>query len=464
MQVCSLKGAAMESPVDCAVVGGGISGASLAYVLCRYTSVARVAVFEAAPMCGSGNSHPDQMSQTLHFGEIEEWYTPAEAVRVRDAAAVTIAYLERHPDPHVWRRVPQMLLAVGEDDVRALEERHLALRDAFPELRVLRRHEIAAREPAVVHGRAPHERIAALAGDLGYMVDFQALARQLLRDARGGSVQLATYSGTRVLAIARERDAFTLTTTSGVVVARAVAVASGGFGLVFAHANGLAASYAILPVAGRFAIVDRPLLRGKVYTMQRRGVPFTQPHGDPDIHHAGVTRFGPTAIAVPCLDWHNPRTVVDWLRATPHLARTLVAFAAIFLRPTLLRYALWSAVTLLPWVGRSLFARACRRIVPTLTAADCSFARPIGGTRPQLVDIDARAFAPAGTRIAEDGMLVVVAPSPGASTALAAAADDAAYLCNHLGARFDRERFALDHTRAPTPDAHPHAPDTTVAC
>lgn len=437
----------MQLHDDLAIVGGGITGAALAYVCSRYTGMRSIVLYEAGTQFGGGTTHPRMHSQTLHRGDIEAWYPLAEVACVRDASAPTTAYLEQHPDPTVWRRVPTMLLAVGVGEVAALEQRFRALQRVFPGLRFLNAHDIAAVEPAVLRGRANGEPVAAVMGDAGIAVDFQRLASLFIRDALAAPVPVATRCGFRVQTIARVDDgSFVIgTATSGLAV-RAVAVCAGAYGLPFAHALGLGRDYAILPVAGRFVTVNHSVLRGKVYTMQRDDVPFTAPHGDPDITDPTVTRFGPTAFAVPMFDRHRPATTIDFLRQFRRRPlRTLVAFLSVLTRGPMFRYACWSVATMLPIIGRRLFAHACRKIVPTLTHRDLSFRRRIGGTRPQLVNIVTRRMVSGEARIVGNGIVITIAPSPGASTCLWNAARDAATLCAHLGIPFDRERFDADH-------------------
>lgn len=442
---------------DLAIVGGGITGAALAYVCSGYTPMRSVVLFEVGPVFGGGNSHPQMHSQTLHVGDVEDWYTFDDAVRVRDASALTLAYLERHPDPTMWRRVPAVLLAVGAQEVATLEQRFWSWKHAFPALRFLRAHDIAAIEPAVLRGRDPHEPVAAIVGAPGIMVDFQRLAQRFLRDATAARVPVATRCGFRVQSIERlDDDSFLIGTATSGHTARSVAVCAGAAGLPFAHALGLGQDYAILPVAGRFATVRRPVLRGKVYTMQRKDVPFTSPHGDPDITNPTITRFGPTAFAVPMFDRHRPWTSLWFFRhLRRHPLRACIAFIAVLTRGPVLRYACWSLATMLPVIGKRLFARACRKIVPTLTHRDLSFRPPLGGTRPQLVNIVTRRMVSSEARIVGDGIVITIAPSPGASTCLWNAARDAETLCAHLGIPFDRARFEADHRLPDRPADHP---------
>src|SRR3989344_1651886 len=56
---------------DALIVGAGITGASLLYVLTKYANLARIVLLEKYEKPAQINSHYDNNSQTLHFGDIE---------------------------------------------------------------------------------------------------------------------------------------------------------------------------------------------------------------------------------------------------------------------------------------------------------------------------------------------------------------------------------------------------------
>ncbi len=67
--------------VDVAIIGGGISGTALLYLLARYTDIGHIALLEKYPAVAQINSHGRNNSQTLHCGDIETNYTLEKALQ-----------------------------------------------------------------------------------------------------------------------------------------------------------------------------------------------------------------------------------------------------------------------------------------------------------------------------------------------------------------------------------------------
>ena len=59
---------------DVVIVGGGISGCALTYLLSKYTDVKSIAVLEKYDSLAPLNSNARSNSQTLHCGDIETNY------------------------------------------------------------------------------------------------------------------------------------------------------------------------------------------------------------------------------------------------------------------------------------------------------------------------------------------------------------------------------------------------------
>ena len=59
---------------DVVIVGGGISGCALTYLLSKYTDVKSIAVLEKYGSLAPLNSNARANSQTLHCGDIETNY------------------------------------------------------------------------------------------------------------------------------------------------------------------------------------------------------------------------------------------------------------------------------------------------------------------------------------------------------------------------------------------------------
>ena len=203
-------------------------------------------------------------------------------------------------------------------------------------------------------------------------------------------------------------------------------------------------AFAVLPVAGDFYVGPR-VLNGKVYTVQDDRLPFAAVHGDPDLADDGVTRFGPTARVLPLLERGDWGSFWGFLRSTRGDPR-LAFFAARLLADDAVRgFAFQNALYTLPVIGRQAFAAAARKIVPELSAGDLRPAPWAGGVRPQLLDRRDGSLPLGEARFEGDRILFDVTPSPGASTCLKGAEDDARRLAGWLGKKFDDAAFARDY-------------------
>ena len=303
----------MTEHTDLVIVGGGISGASLLYTVAKFTDVDDVTLIEKEREIAAVNSHRTNNSQTLHFGDIETNYTLEKAEEVKEGAELLAGYLEgTDPDREMHSKRSKMVLGVGDEEVAKLEERYRenGFGDLFPKLREIGREEIEELEPKVVEGRDPDTELKALQTPDGYVVDYGAVAKSFVEDARAED-GVSVHLGTAVEGVDEDRDGFTVDTDDGDFAADAVVVAAGSHSLQFAKEMGYGEDMSLLPVAGSFFLAD-DLLNGKVYTLQMKKLPFAAVHGDADVHDDGVTRFGPTAKLVPALERGELSTVSDF--------------------------------------------------------------------------------------------------------------------------------------------------------
>ncbi|MCS6786942.1 MAG: FAD-dependent oxidoreductase [Thiobacillaceae bacterium] len=429
------------------IVGAGVTGAALAYVLARYSDVQSIAVLEKEGRAAALNSAASQNSQTLHCGDLETNYTLDKAAEVRRAAGMVLRYVEVTGEGGILQRMPKMVLAVGEAEVELLRGRFEPLRTLFPDLRLLDTAGVAAVEPEVGRpgGRLRREPLMALARPpTPCAADFGALTVSLLRQAQHLHPRLDLRLNCRVQAIEPAPSAHRLRLPDGVIEARCVAVCAGAHSLAFAHALGHGRRYAILPVAGSF--YHAPLkVRGKVYTVQDARLPFAAIHADPDITQPQRMRLGPTALAVPFLERRRWASVPQFLRMLRVNADVAATFAHVLGQPHLRRYALRNLLYELPLLGVRAFVREARKILPDLRVVELRYAHGHGGLRPQLLDLEARRlhFGPAKIAVA-DGLLFNITPSPGATSCLANAVEDAAGITAQLGRRLRQEEIERD--------------------
>jgi len=101
---------------DVIIVGAGVSGTALFYVLSKYTNVKRVALIEKYSTVAQVNSRLNNNSQTLHFGDIETNYSLEKAKSVKRAAEMVKKYvLKNDKEKKAHSKYHKMVLAVGDE-------------------------------------------------------------------------------------------------------------------------------------------------------------------------------------------------------------------------------------------------------------------------------------------------------------------------------------------------------------
>ncbi len=434
-----------DEQYDLAIVGSGVTGAALLYVLAVYSSVQRIVLLEQYDRIGSVSSHHTQNSQTLHFGDIETNYTVEKATAVKAAAEMVARYCDALPEGNgVFVHQQKMVIAVGADEVATLRARYNEIRSLFPDLHLLERDAIADVEPAVMEGRSTDEPMVALFSKNGYAVNYGALARSLVFDAMKktrGTIDV--MHGVRVDRIERHVEHFLLRGSGRSITARTVVVAAGAHSLSLAHRMGEGSDLSLIPVAGLF-YTAKNRLRGKVYTVQHPKLPFAAIHGDPDVADADVMRFGPIAKAFPLLEIRKWRTIIDFFRVFSLSVDTITSVIAINADRVVRRFIARNFWYDVPIIGARLFVREARKIVPTIGARDLAFGKHLGGIRPQVVNIRTHTMQMGEAKIAGDRIVYNITPSPGASVCLANAVADARMITAWLGVSLDDAAIARD--------------------
>ncbi|MEM1256008.1 MAG: FAD-dependent oxidoreductase [Cyanobacteria bacterium P01_H01_bin.21] len=436
-----------QNQYDVAIVGAGVCGTALTYLLSKYTNIKRIVVLEKCDDAATINSRVSNNSQTLHFGDIETNYTLEKATKVNQASSLVKQYLLNY-DPYreIHSKYTKMVLAVGQEQISILERRYREFKALFPSLRLINRAEIQELEPNILKGRDPDEEISALFTEDGFTVNFQKLAISFLENAAGSqNTTVDVRFNTQVITLQKVVDGYCIDTNGESVLAKTVVIAAGAYSLLFAKSLGYGKDYALLSVAGSF-YRSRSMLNGKVYTMQSKKLPFAAIHGDPEVHDPSITRFGPTAKILVQLERYRSSTIIDYFRTAGLSLAAILSFAAILLDLTILKYIVRNFLYDIPFIGRRLFIHEVRRIVPDMRLKDLEYAKGYGGIRPQIVNMKTRKLELGEAKIVGEGILFNITPSPGASTCLQTAEDDAERIVTFLGDgyHFDKERFHHD--------------------
>ena len=453
---------------DVLIVGGGVCGTALLFVLARYSDLGHLTLVERYEQLAQVNSKATNNSQTIHCGDIETNYTLEKAVSVKRTADMIGHYAELLQPEEAGRcvfRTPKMVLAVGEQECRFLRRRFETFSPHFPAMEWLEREQIAEWEPAValIDGQPRPEPIAAIGIRRSpTAVDYEALAESFVRQARaaidaptgGSGRQLDLRLGTTVRQITPEgsdpaRPSSFVVELEGPqgtqrLRARHVVVNAGAHSLLMAQEMGFGLQYSCLPVAGSFYFTP-DLLRGKVYTVQNDKLPFAAIHGDPDVRAPGKTRFGPTALLLPLLERYKPASFWEFLKVLRLDWSVLAVFWQLFGVATIRNYILRNLLFEVPWLRRRLFLADARKIVPGMQLSDLRFAEGYGGVRPQLIDKQNRKLMLGEVSIpALPGLVFNVTPSPGGTCCLGNACRDLDAIEQRLGCRVDHTRLARE--------------------
>ncbi len=435
-----------------AVVGGGVCGTALLYMLAEYTDINDIVLLEKYDAVAKVNSHSRNNSQTIHCGDIETNYSLDKATKVKAAAQMLVNFAKRLPDTDkIIFKYPKMVLGVGENECRQLRQRYQTFRDVFPEMKLLEKSDIGAIEPNVVMvngGMRPEPCVALAVLDDYSAVDYQQLSQAFVREAKKHSdKQLSVQFNCHVEDIVEQDGVFSLISKDRVIKARSVVVSAGGHSLLLAQQMGYGLEFSCLPVAGSFYFTPQKL-NGKVYTVQNDKLPFAAVHGDPDVLVEGKTRFGPTALLLPLLERYNSSTFFEFLRVLRLDSRVLRVFWDLFRVKDIRNYIFKNFLFEVPLLRRWLFLKDARKIVPSLQFKDVQFAKGYGGVRPQLIDkVNAKLMLGEAKINPGTGIVFNMTPSPGGTSCLENAETDMRLIATRLQAQIDESKLqATLHT------------------
>ena len=431
------------------IVGGGVVGTALLYTLSKYTDIKNIGLIEKYSDFGLVNSASYNNSQTLHFGDIETNYSIDKAKSVKQMADMVMKYLESEKEhssrEKLFSKYSKMVLAVGKNQVQELKQRFVPFSELFPKLRIIERDEIGRIEPRVLEGRDPNQAIIALVTEDGYTVDYKRLCHSFVDNALRNNPQLDIHLNTKLLKISRNDDLYSVLTDKGELKSSVVMIAAGGHSLMIAKSLGYGTNLAVLSMAGSFYTAPK-VLNGKVYTMQVPKLPFAAIHGDPEVHSEQITRFGPTAKPIFQLERHNMSTFTEYWKTFGIGLSPILSLLKIVSDKTLLSYIFINFLYDLPLIGKRLFIKEVRKIVPSLKLSELKYAKGIGGTRPQIVNNTTRKLEMGEAKLSGEKIIFNITPSPGASTCLGNAYSDTQKIIEFLGNKFkfDKEAFEKD--------------------
>ncbi|CAA6826650.1 MAG: Malate:quinone oxidoreductase (EC [uncultured Sulfurovum sp.] len=423
---------------DTAIVGGGVAGTALLFTLARYSDLKNLILFEKYDEVSQLNSNPKANSQTLHVDDIESNYTYEKATKVKKSSSMISNYIQNFDEINISGfKQNKMLLAVGDKEISALRERYEEFKILYPYLELWDEDFLRKVEPKLLEGR--EEPILAM-GTRNQIttVNYKALSESFVQKALDTDKNIQMRYNEEVTKIKRAEDGnYMITTDTTSFRAKSVVVNAGAYSLLFAQSMGYGKGYAILPIGGSFFFTKRKLLNSKVYTMQNPKLPFAAIHADPDCTQGWNTRFGPTAFALPKLERYHALHLKDFISALNIDSDVIKVYMRLFKDRTIRRYILKNVIEEIPLVGKEIFVKDARKLIPSIEVQDLEFADGYGGMRPQVIDKLNHELLLGEAKIEEDGVIFNMTPSPGATSSLSIALDDALSICKTLNAKFD---------------------------
>ena len=416
---------------DCKVViiGGGVSGTSLAYTLTKRGI--KVLLIEKNFHLAKENSAFSNNSQTLHIGEIETNYSLEKALSVKEATSSLVDYLENHCTEGIhYRKVQKMVLATTSEEVIELTDRFDKFKDHYPTMKLVEGTDLYKLEPSVVIGRKFNHPIALV--NSGYSVNFEYLSNKFIEDSLAtGLLDLVTGDPVVKVQPFSGIGHLVYTKNGEIYPADFVVYACGSYSLLAAKELGYGLNLSMLPIGGSFYYANIfNLLNGKVYTVQKKKLPFAAIHGDPEVGHPKVIRFGPTAFLSLKLS-KSGTSISNYISAVLPNFKAFRALLGVVFDPILMKYMAKNILYKLPFIGKKLFLKEAQKVVPTLKLSDLTTSYN-AGIRPQIIDINTGELLMGDASIHGENIIFNITPSPGASVCLSNAKRDADYIVKEL--------------------------------
>jgi malate dehydrogenase (quinone) len=252
---------------------------------------------------------------------------------------------------------------------------------------------------------------------------------------------------TKLLKVEKEGEVFIVKTNKGEIHSKVIVVSAGAHSLMIAKSLGYGKNLSILSVAGSYYTAPK-VLNGKVYTIQIPRLPFAAIHGDPEVNDPDITRFGPTAKPIFLLERFNNKTFVEYWKTFGFGLSPIISLFKILFDRLLFNYIFVNFFYDWPVIGKRLFNKEIKKIVPNIKLNELTYVRRaagrVGGTRPQIINNTTRKLELGEAKLIGDKIIFNITPSPGASTCLGNAYKDTSKVIEFLGNKFTFNEDAFE--------------------
>ena len=363
----------MENDYDVIIVGGGVIGTSLLYTLSEFTDINNILLIEKKKI-GRGSSWSHSNSQTLHVGDIETNYNTEKIIETRTASHLILKYTKKLRESNFIKPVQKMVLGVGNEEVENIikryDEKFISL---FPSIKVIKTSEILKVEPNLIKGRDKDEEVIAAYSKDGHMVNFGLLSSSFVNSALKSKKNIKLRLNEEAIDIERKNAHYIVKTEKSTYRGRFVVFAAGGYSLYFAKKLGYGRDLSMLSVAGNF-YYSRNVIKGKVYRVQKGGIPFAAVHADVDITNKKITRYGPTVNIVPFLEHTNVMSTYKYIKAMGLDKETVESLINISEDKDIQRIVEKNFIYSIPDLGKYYFLKEeVNKIIPSLKYNDIKF-------------------------------------------------------------------------------------------
>lgn len=431
---------------DVVIIGGGVSGTALLYLLSNFTNISKILLIEKFNDVAQVSSHYTQNSQTLHFGDIETNYSYEKAAEVNRKTILVKNYMENvGKEENIFVKKHKMAIGVGREEANGIRERVKNLKDIFPKIRLLESEEIKKFEPKVMEGRDSDEEVVALFSPDGYIMNYYNLAKSFVKHSKAKKNKIEIKTGLEVKRIIKKDNSYIIKTSNRGFETKFLVVDAGSMSIKFAKKLGYGKNLNVMSLAGNFYRAPETL-NGKVYTWQHPKRPNAAFHGDPDISKSGYTRFGPTALILLMLERRNWKSVWDYFKVFNWTYKGWKSIFKIGFDKDYFFYMLENYLIEIPLIGRIIVSGKVKKIVPSIKWWQVKKDKGYGAARPQVINVDTGEVLLGEARIIGENAIFNVTPSPGASTCLANALRDTEFIVSNSERKykFDKKKFGKE--------------------